>query len=301
MINEMTIRCFLSLSETLSFTQTAKDLFLTQQAVSKQIATLESSLGFPLFVRTKHFVVLTDMGKVYKEFFTLGEKRWHELRELCSSSYREKSSTIKIGFVDSTDYKNMANVGITQLLAKFPSIDIQIIKASPMNLADKLEKGLVDIIVTYNRYAYHAKTYKSAYIHDLTFCLVTSDNNPATRDAASWTDCARCPLMFDTSEFETRTECLKRAKHTTGYLGLNPEEIIIVDDFAEGMRNVMAGKGVIICTDITYVPEGAGLRRFPTEKNDTLVCIWRVEHETEAILHFANSLSGAYDKFGNDK
>ncbi|WP_176136512.1 LysR substrate-binding domain-containing protein [Paraburkholderia atlantica] len=48
-----------------SFTHAARELFLTESAVSRQINTLESNLGVRLFVRVKQRVVLTRAGKVY--------------------------------------------------------------------------------------------------------------------------------------------------------------------------------------------------------------------------------------------
>ena len=48
-----------------SFTHAAKELFLTESAISRQIATLESNLGVRLFVRSKQRVVLTRAGRLY--------------------------------------------------------------------------------------------------------------------------------------------------------------------------------------------------------------------------------------------
>lgn len=48
-----------------SFTHAARELFLTESAVSRQINTLESNLGVRLFARAKQRVVLTKAGKVY--------------------------------------------------------------------------------------------------------------------------------------------------------------------------------------------------------------------------------------------
>src|ERR1700751_248339 len=48
-----------------SFTHAAKELFLTESAVSRQIATLEANLGVHLFVRAKQRVVLTRAGRIY--------------------------------------------------------------------------------------------------------------------------------------------------------------------------------------------------------------------------------------------
>lgn len=48
-----------------SFTHAAKELFLTESAISRQIATLESNIGVSLFVRSKQRVVLTRAGRIY--------------------------------------------------------------------------------------------------------------------------------------------------------------------------------------------------------------------------------------------
>jgi LysR family glycine cleavage system transcriptional activator len=48
-----------------SFTHAARELFLTESAVSRQIATLEANLGVRLFVRAKQRVMLTRAGRLY--------------------------------------------------------------------------------------------------------------------------------------------------------------------------------------------------------------------------------------------
>ncbi|MGI4861334.1 MAG: LysR family transcriptional regulator [Janthinobacterium lividum] len=48
-----------------SFTHAAKELFLTESAVSRQIAILEANLGVRLFVRARQRVVLTRAGRIY--------------------------------------------------------------------------------------------------------------------------------------------------------------------------------------------------------------------------------------------
>lgn len=48
-----------------SFTYAARELFLTESAISRQINTLETNLGVRLFVRAKQRVVLTRAGKLY--------------------------------------------------------------------------------------------------------------------------------------------------------------------------------------------------------------------------------------------
>lgn len=57
------LRYFTTLAETLSFTQAAESLFVSQSTLSQQIAALEQELGIKLFERTKRSVVLSDAGR----------------------------------------------------------------------------------------------------------------------------------------------------------------------------------------------------------------------------------------------
>src|SRR6185437_9730053 len=54
-----------TLAEVLNFTRTAERLRITQPALSKQIAELESRLGFAVFIRGQKRVELTEAGQVF--------------------------------------------------------------------------------------------------------------------------------------------------------------------------------------------------------------------------------------------
>lgn len=57
------LRHFIAVSERLSFSQAARDLHLTQPALSRQIRELEQELGCPLFVRRPTSIALTPEGE----------------------------------------------------------------------------------------------------------------------------------------------------------------------------------------------------------------------------------------------
>lgn len=54
------LKYFLMVAKTLSFSETAKRLYITQGTLSQQIKQLEDELGFQLFSRTSHSVALTE-------------------------------------------------------------------------------------------------------------------------------------------------------------------------------------------------------------------------------------------------
>lgn len=61
------LRVFEVVARTLNLTAAARELNVTQSAVSRQIGTLESYLGVELFRRERHGVVLTRVGQTYAE------------------------------------------------------------------------------------------------------------------------------------------------------------------------------------------------------------------------------------------
>ena len=62
------IPAFLEVARRLNFTEAANQLYMSQSSLSKAIAALEMSVGFPLFLRTSRKVALTPEGECfYKE------------------------------------------------------------------------------------------------------------------------------------------------------------------------------------------------------------------------------------------
>jgi len=57
----------IALSEELNFTRAAQKLRISQPALTRNIAELEALLGFPLFIRNRKTVTMTNAGRAYVE------------------------------------------------------------------------------------------------------------------------------------------------------------------------------------------------------------------------------------------
>ena len=79
------LRVFETAGKQLSFTLAAKQLHVTQGAVSRQIKQLEDFLGVPLFIRGHHKLELTDSGQQLlmklDQSFNLMESAITEIRD----------------------------------------------------------------------------------------------------------------------------------------------------------------------------------------------------------------------------
>ena len=63
MLGPVLLRTFLAVAQTLSFTQAAERLQLSQPTVSQQVRRLEESVGRQLFERDTRAVLLADDGE----------------------------------------------------------------------------------------------------------------------------------------------------------------------------------------------------------------------------------------------
>ncbi|NYT74701.1 LysR family transcriptional regulator [Halomonas sp. QX-2] len=63
-MDTQSLQAFLAVADTQSFSRAAEQLYLTQPAVSKRIATLESQVGARLFDRIGRRIALTEAGNV---------------------------------------------------------------------------------------------------------------------------------------------------------------------------------------------------------------------------------------------
>ena len=94
------VKCeaFLAAAELGSLTATAELLGYTQSGVTRMIGTLEEELGFPLFLRSKKGVQLTENGKLMLPL----------LREVVRAHHNAEQLSAEIGGV-SKGYPFMNN------------------------------------------------------------------------------------------------------------------------------------------------------------------------------------------------
>ena len=128
MINEAAIRCFLTLCETLSFTETAKRLFMTQQAVSKYIVKLEEDLGFKLFIRTHHYVMMTKAGENYYELFRRFRNDFLDTAENTRRYYSEQFNSLRVGYLEWLEISSGVTNALKAIRAKNTEMKVTIEK-----------------------------------------------------------------------------------------------------------------------------------------------------------------------------
>lgn len=94
------LKAFESAARNLSFSSAAKELFVTQGAISKQIKLLEEYLGLTVFVRYPHHIELTKSGK---QFYTTIRDIFFQLENtvIDITGTKEENSVLTVSAVPS--------------------------------------------------------------------------------------------------------------------------------------------------------------------------------------------------------
>jgi DNA-binding transcriptional LysR family regulator len=123
---------------TLNFTVAARQLKLTQGAVSRQIRALEDELGARLFHRTTRKISLTEVGASFHERCTRILEDLEEARRLASDLQAEPKGKLRITAPVPFGQRYLARA-IAQFLARHPKLSIEVVLTDRM--VDLIDEG----------------------------------------------------------------------------------------------------------------------------------------------------------------
>lgn len=142
--NLSSYRIFHTVAQKGNISYAAKELYISQPAISKAISKLEENLGITLFYRSSRGVTLTEAGKLLyehtkKAFDALeeGEERIHKISELGIGQ-------IRIG-VSTTLCKYILIPYLKGFIEAYPHIKITITCQSTFHTVKLLEEDKIDI------------------------------------------------------------------------------------------------------------------------------------------------------------
>ncbi len=134
-----------------SFTGAARDLMVSQSALSVQVRSLEEELGGPLFDRRKGGVDLTEAGD---RAFETAERIFQDIDHLLSDlreSERRIGGSVSIGTVNSIGIYLLPRI-LSRFKSDYPDVRVKVTFQEGEGVVDLLTQGRVDfIIVPWNR------------------------------------------------------------------------------------------------------------------------------------------------------
>lgn len=135
-----------------SITRAAEELFLSKQAVKKQIDSLEAELGFPLFVRSSRGLTLTESGERFLDGIEQLTAQYRQLVIRCAHSVRGQHSQTLTILLPSHPKVYFENAIVTYNRL-YPQVQLDIVDTRKLSvLYDNrarlrtLEEGTADVV-----------------------------------------------------------------------------------------------------------------------------------------------------------
>ena len=141
-----TLRYFLAVAREENMTRAAEILHVTQPTLSKQLKALEEELGKKLFTRHSFKLRLTDEGILLRnraeDLVSMADKIEQEFVSLDDIT----GGDLYLGLAESFQIKYLAKA-IKKFKEYYPSLHYHITSGDTEQIAEKLDKGILDFLV----------------------------------------------------------------------------------------------------------------------------------------------------------
>jgi DNA-binding transcriptional LysR family regulator len=256
-----------------SFSGAADSLYLSQSAVSQQVATLEREVGMPLLDRTSSGPKLTQAGRILVEHADAVICRLEEAeRELSAIAGLEG------GEVRLASFPTASATVITQAVSEFgrrhPKVQVVLFEAEPEDSLPRLRAGELDLALTFDYPTLPEEPDRDIeLIHLLTesmYVTLPQGHPLAKRDRVRLTDLADERWLTGVRP----SSCGELVVQTCIDAGFEPQIAFESDDYHVLQGFVAAGLGVTLLPELALSTLRSDLVALPIEPEAPERRVW---------------------------
>jgi len=290
LMNNLQIEYFLALAKHKNFTNTAKALYVSQPAISKQIAALEKKIGFSLFFRSNHNVSLTPAGIIFLKTFTQITDLYQNALKQTEDIYNDRNKKLRLGCVDGLDISNLLNNIFKSFQTSFPNVEYQIERNSPNDLITALSNDDLDIIITLDSFVNNDQNLNCRSLINQKHLLYVAVDHPVFSKES-----------FDISDFKNETFIILSPSSVPSTKdsffewckenGFTPSNVQYVRNVESQMLSVEVGLGVTIADSLSKLHNHPLLRSIELNTSHNIVIVWKKTNTNLLIPSFAKFAS----------
>ena len=290
-MNDLQIDYFMAVATNRSFTRTSEELFVSQPAISKQIALLERELGAKLFTRNNQRTELTPAGKLYYDLFSRYKAELINTKIEVEKLLDHKTGIIRVGFLEGWDLLGIIPPMITRFKSAYPDIEVVINCCGAKELSTLLLTDGIDIAVTMGNSVDNIHELSRHDVYELRKILLYSAKHRLTARAETGSPADTqdlTPRDFRDDTFFVPWEILDKmiTETVTGYMrpyGFAPK-LRFVQNHESMVTCVRNDMGVAIMDEWAWAKNAADLRYIPLDVRDDI-----------SLVRLASKRSGTID------
>ena len=284
----MNLRYFVEAARCGSFTEAARNLYVSQPGLSKQIALVEKEVGVPLFERANRSVKLTPAGEyLFEQLRDILAATDHVL-ERARAIGLGLTGSLSIGYLEGHDQPPQLGV----LAAQFPDLDLYIEKNSFSNLRSGLLSGRYDLIITLSFETDTLTNIKSRTLRAMCGAIAINRQNPKSH-IPNLTLCDLFDEDFVTISEEESPGGLALLIKQCEACGFKPRIVRQFSSHESLMLAVETGIGVSILENYAQLFKSDTVRIVTLPESDFshLSAIWLSQNSNAAIHTIVNALA----------
>lgn len=130
----------------LSFSKAAKNLYISQPAVSKHVQLLESQYNCALFERTGHSIRLTELGKIIYDYLLEAKEIQRKIEFEVSSTKEasEATGSLKVGSSTTVTLYILPSI-LSAFHNALPKVSLQVVNRNTENIIQALLEKQIDV------------------------------------------------------------------------------------------------------------------------------------------------------------
>lgn len=174
------LKYFVKVGELLSFSEAARELFISQSTLSQQIRSLEGELRCTLLLRDSHSVALTEEGRYFLEDARQTLLQAQQCVDRIADVQKLEEGTLNIGCTYS--FGPIMSQTILDFAERHPNIRMNVSLRTMEEVMVMLQKQVIDVALSYKpseRY----DNISSHILFDNKLCVFVSDSHPLARKA----------------------------------------------------------------------------------------------------------------------
>ncbi len=294
-MNFQKFQVFLSLCETLNYTETAEQLYTTQGSISKQIIALEKELGVTLFNRKHRQISLTAEGEVVKTYAQKIMDTFQEMQDnLRDLSEKERHQLTIHGIPSMSSYPIISDIADFQ--KQYPEYTVIVEEEEADQLLHSLDEEKCDLVFMRTFSALAMEAYDSLILDSDRFVLVLPKNHPLAEKESL--DLAE---LKDETFFQlgNKTQLLQKMQalcHSYGFepkMGYQGNRINLIIDFIEKEMGVSVMMEKLVAP---FKNKAIVCRPLAVDVVSEMTLIKRREKATPALEVFWKGMQEKYSK-----
>lgn len=299
------IKSFLTVCRTKSITRAAVMCNLTQQAVSKHIAGLESELGVQLFFRDNKTMVMSPAGHQYFEFFASFSRSFDDLHSSISEREAQNKRVLRISYLERLLLPDPFQLAIHELKRKNPHFSVHCMTLDESDVENALFNGECDLFVGYDifHHRHQQPTVKQRKFLSDPICYAVSTYNPAGRTAQKLSDLNGQPFYFQSHQrfltYSHRESVDSMLSQCTAD-GFTPGEIIICEHYSDSKLCVIMGEGVFLTSSYESLCSNPTIKLFPSSILSDINCAYISDNINPIIEPLFAELECTINKLTSD-